>query len=185
MSSIDSHIFVSVEGTKQSQIEAKLLKDGKPLPLKDVEVVVGEDKVTYKFKKPQRDLSGIYQVKIGNNQGEEVKDVNINMQDVPSAPQDVDVTDVFANSCVVSFKPSKDDGGSPIIKYVIERLDLSLKSQWDSVGEVMPGEKCVYKVQDLVAKKEYKFRIRAVNKLGSSEPAMFAKPILAKDPWGK
>ncbi|XP_015183294.1 PREDICTED: twitchin isoform X5 [Polistes dominula] len=172
-----------IEGTKQSQIEAKLLKDGKPLPLKDVEVVVGEDKVTYKIKKPQRDLSGIYQVKIGNVQGEEVKDVNINMQDVPSAPRDVDVTEVFANSCVVSFKPSKDDGGSPITKYIIERLDLSLKSQWDSVGEVMPGEKCVYKVEDLVAKKEYKFRIRAVNKLGSSEPAMFAKPILAKDPW--
>lgn len=74
------HLFIPVEGTKQSQIEAKLLKDGKPLPLKDVEVVVGEDKVTYKFKKPQRDLSGIYQVKIGNNQGEEVKDININMQ---------------------------------------------------------------------------------------------------------
>lgn len=105
--------------------------------------------------------------------------------DVPSAPYDVDVNEIFQNSCVVSFKPSKDDGGSPIMKYVIERLDLSLKSQWDSVGEVMAGEKCVYKVEDLIAKKEYKFRIRAVNKLGSSEPAMFGKPVLAKDPWGK
>lgn len=108
----------------------------------------------------------------------------INFPDVPQPPTDVDVNEIFQNSCVVSFKPSKDDGGSPITKYVIERLDLSLKSQWDSVGEVMPGEKCVYKVEDLIAKKEYKFRIRAVNKLGSSEPAMFAKPVLAKDPWG-
>lgn len=56
------------------------MKDGKPLPLKDVEIVVGEDKVTYKIKKPQRESSGIYQIKIGNNQGEEVKDVNIVMQ---------------------------------------------------------------------------------------------------------
>lgn len=94
------------------------------------------------------------------------------------------MNEVFQNSCVVSFKPSKDDGGSPITKYVIERLDMSLKSQWDSVGEVAAGEKCVYKVEDLVAKKEYKFRIRAVNKIGSSEPALFAKPVLAKDPWG-
>jgi len=105
--------------------------------------------------------------------------------DVPSAPYDVEVNEIFQNSCVVSFKPSKDDGGAPITKYVIERLDLSLKAQWDNVGEVMPDEKCVYKVEDLIAKKEYKFRIRAVNKLGSSEPAMFAKPVLAKDPWGK
>lgn len=203
----------AVDGTKQSQVEAKLMKDGKALPLKDVEIVVSEDKVTYKIKKPQRESSGMYQIKIGNNQGEEVKDVNIVMQgshrlhkkyqvclcncftilltyylfsaDVPSSPTDVEVNEIFHDSCVVSFKPSKDDGGSPITKYIIERLDLSLKAQWDNVGEVMPGEKCVYKVTDLVAKKEYKFRIRAVNKLGSSEPAMFAKPVLAKDPWGK
>lgn len=70
----------TVDGTKQSQVEAKLMKDGKALPLKDVEVVVGEDKITYKIKKPQRELSGIYQIKIGNNQGEEVKDVNVVMQ---------------------------------------------------------------------------------------------------------
>ena len=107
------------------------------------------------------------------------------LSDVPSPPYDVEVNEIFQNSCVVSFKPSKDEGGAPIIKYVIERLDLSLKSQWDSVGEVMSGEKCVYKVEDLIAKREYKFRIRAVNKLGSSEPAMFGKPVLAKDPWGK
>lgn len=73
-------VICTVEGTKQSQVEAKLLKDGKALPLKDVEIVVGEDKITYRIKKPQRESSGIYQIKIGNNQGEEVKDVNIVMQ---------------------------------------------------------------------------------------------------------
>lgn len=56
------------------------MKDGKPLPLKEVEVVVSEDKITFKIKKPSRDQSGMYQVKIGNSQGEEVHDVNINMQ---------------------------------------------------------------------------------------------------------
>lgn len=107
------------------------------------------------------------------------------LSDVPSPPTDVEVNEIFHDSCVVSFKPSKDDGGAPITKYVIERLDLSLKAQWDNVGEVMSGEKCVYKVTDLVHKREYKFRIRAVNKLGSSEPALFGKPVLAKDPWGE
>lgn len=61
-------------------MEAKLLKDGKPLPLKDVEVIVGEDKITYKIKKPAHDQSGTYQVKISNAQGDEVKDVFVNMQ---------------------------------------------------------------------------------------------------------
>lgn len=56
------------------------MKDGKALPLKDVEIVVGEDKITFKIKKPQHDQTGIYQVKISNGQGEEVKDVFVNMQ---------------------------------------------------------------------------------------------------------
>lgn len=74
------NLFFLVEGTKQSQVEAKLMKDGKALPLKDVEVVVGEDKITYKIKKPQHDQSGVYQVKIENAQGEVVQDVFVNMQ---------------------------------------------------------------------------------------------------------
>lgn len=56
------------------------MKDGKALPLKDVEVVVGEDKITYKIKKPQHDQSGVYQVKIENAQGEVLQDVFVNMQ---------------------------------------------------------------------------------------------------------
>lgn len=56
------------------------MKDGKALPLKDVEIVVGEDKITFKIKKPAHDQSGTYQIKIENAQGEEVKDVFVNMQ---------------------------------------------------------------------------------------------------------
>jgi hypothetical protein len=61
---------------------------------------------------------------------------------------------------------------------------LSLKAGWDNVAEVPLGQPTKYKVDDLIAKKTYKFRIRAVNKIGSSEPGLFGKPVLAKDPWG-
>lgn len=53
------------------------------------------------------------------------------------------------------------------------------------MGEVPQGQPTKYKVEDLIAKKTYKFRIRAVNKIGPSEPGLFGKPVLAKDPWGK
>lgn len=69
-----------VDGTRQTPVEAKLIKDGKVLPLKDVEVIVGEEKVMFKIKKPTREGSGTYQLKIGNGQGEDVKDLNIIMQ---------------------------------------------------------------------------------------------------------
>nr|CAD7393168.1 unnamed protein product [Timema cristinae] len=228
-----------VDGTRQSQVEAKLIKDGKALPLKEVEIIMAEDKATYKFKKPVRELSGQYQLKISNAQGEAIQNIKINMQgkytrddfqnethcprpvmrarantipltesttdteqvswrqnntlicksitsyssDVPSAPQEINVTDVFQTSCVVHWKPSKDDGGMAILHYVVERLDMSVKGGWDSVAQVPPNEPSIFKCEDLIPKKEYKFRIRAVNKLGSSEPVLFAKNVLAKDPW--
>lgn len=71
---------ISVGGTKQSPVEAKLIKDGKVLPLKEVEVIVAEDKATFKYKKPARNLSGAYQLKISNAQGEDTKNINIIMQ---------------------------------------------------------------------------------------------------------
>lgn len=176
---------ITVTGTRQTPIEAKLIKDGKPLPVKDVEVVVEQEKILFKIKKPTREGTGKYQIKLSNSQGEDVKDVTINMQSVPTPPQDVEVSEVFQTSCVVSWKTPQDDGGSPISKYIIERQDLSLKAGWDNVAEIPLGQPLKHKVEDLIAKKTYKFRIRAVNKIGSSEPGLFGKPVLAKDPWGK
>lgn len=116
-----------VEGTRVSPVEAKIIKDGKILPLKEVDVVIGENKVTYKFKKPSRDQSGKYQIKLSNLQGDDIKDVNIIMQETPGPAEDVDVVEVFQDNCTVKWKKPKDDGGSPIAHYIVERQDISLK----------------------------------------------------------
>lgn len=106
-----------------------MVKNDKVLGTKDVDVVVQEDKVIFKIKKPTREQSGAYQIKLSNGQGEDVKDCNIIMQDVPEAPQDVEVMEIFQNSCVIIWKKPKDDGGAPISHYAIERQDISLKGR--------------------------------------------------------
>lgn len=140
--SISSTVF-SVSGTRQTPIEAKLWKDGKALPAKEVEAVVQQDKVLFKFKKPSREGSGKYTIKLANAQGEDSKDVSIIMQSVPSAPEDVAVSEVFQTSCEVAWKTPQDDGGSPIVKYVIERqvnniFDTDFWSRWICRIYVMP-----------------------------------------------
>lgn len=55
---------------------------------------------------------------------------------------------------------------------------------FENVGQVPFGELNKFKVEGLVHKKQYKFRVRAVNKLGPSEPGVLPKIVLAKDPWG-
>ena len=67
-------------GTRQTPVEGKLFKDGKLLQLKDVEVVVLDDRIDFKYKKPARELSGKYQMKISNGQGEDVKDFTMTFQ---------------------------------------------------------------------------------------------------------
>ena len=69
-------------------------------------------------------------------------------------------------------------------KYVIERMDMAVKGGWHPIHEAAPSER-THEVTDLQLKKEYKFRIRALNKLGSSEPVTYPKVVLAKDPWGE
>ena len=172
----------TVDGNKQTPVDAKLLKDGKQIPNKDIEIIVSDNKVVFKLKKASRDLSGKYQIKLSNGQGEDTKDVDIIMQTVPSAPQEVDAREIFQNSCVIKFKKPKDDGGSPIIKYIFEKQDLTAKSGWDAVAEVT-GDRDRCKIEDLIHKHQYKFRVKAVNKLGESEPGHLAKTVLAKDPW--
>lgn len=106
--------------------------------------------------------------------------------DAPTPPKDVQVSDIFKTSCKLKWKPSENNGGAPILHYVVEKQDLSLKGGWQNVGEAKPeGDAITFDVMGLTTNKEYKFRVRAVNKVGSSEPTPLAKVVLAKDPWGK
>lgn len=73
-------------------MDAKLAKDGKPLSVpKDLEVSVQEKCVVYTIKKPTRDQSGKYTIRMTNAAGTSTKDVHINMQDKPSPPTGLDV----------------------------------------------------------------------------------------------
>jgi hypothetical protein len=60
-----------------------LIHNGKVLQLKEVEVVVLEDRIDFKYKKPGRELSGKFTIKVSNAQGEDTRDVTINFQGTP------------------------------------------------------------------------------------------------------
>ena len=45
-------------------------------------------------------------------------------------------------------------------------------------------KECVCDVPRLNPGKKYKFRVRAVNKEGKSDPLATENEIVAKDPWG-
>ena len=80
----------------------------------------------------------------------------------------------------------QDDGGSPITHYIIEQCTADSKpnqENWREIGETVAGRttfKC-----SLEEKQKYRFRVRALNRIGTSLPSLLPDAVLAKDPWGK
>ena len=102
---------------------------------------------------------------------------------MPGAPDAPTVSDVLCTSCVVSWQPPTEDGGSPITGYHLERRAVT-SNVWIKVNKEATPE-LTYHVKDLVESNEYVFRVSAENKAGVGPPSQPSEPVLAKNPWGK
>ena len=100
----------------------------------------------------------------------------------PSAPVGpVEFSDIQKTSVVISWKPSENDGGSPITGYYIEMREAP-KSSWQRVTTVN-YDITSYCVQNLKEKKEFFFRIYAENKVGRSD-ALVSVGVTITSPYG-
>lgn len=100
--------------------------------------------------------------------------------DRPSEPQGpLKISDVNKTGCTLDWCPPEDNGGASLSHYIVEKQDL-INGRWTSCGEPTDTS---FEVNDLTPGHEYKFRVRAVNKYGESDPLEAPKSILAKDPF--
>lgn len=76
----------------------------------------------------------------------------------------------------------KDDGGEPITQYIVEAQDVDEKGKFVQVGTV-PFGTTQLKVKGLKNKGNYKFRVKAVNVEGESDPLATDKHYTIKDPF--
>ena len=109
------------------------------------------------------------------------------ISDKPTPPESCTVTDVYYDNCIVHWTPPTDDGGTEITKYVVEALDVTAGGDhWHPVATADSGGARDIKVEALRHRHKYRFRTRAVNKLGPSDACeMLGDDILIKDPWGE
>ena len=86
----------------------------------------------------------------------------------PSPPVGpVEFSDIQKTSVVITWKPSENDGGSPITGYYIEMREAP-KSSWQRVTTV-DADITTFRVQNVKDKKEYFFKIYAENEVGRSD----------------
>lgn len=173
-----------VDGKKQSELDFKIMVDGKELKVgQDVDVTMQDGKMSVNILNPKHEKSGNYKVVMSNAQGSCEQDVNINIMDKPGEPGSCTVSQVFHDNCVVNWREPGDDGGTDIVKYIVEEQDTTGGGGWSQVAEAGPNEKKA-KISGLNSGNKYRFRVRAVNKLGESMPCeMNGGDILIKDPW--
>lgn len=85
--------------------------------------------------------------------------------------------------CTLSWKPPEDDGGEPIEEYILEAQDMNERGKFVEVGRCKAGDTS-FKVKNLKDRTDYKFRVKARNKEGESEPLQTETATTIKDPWG-
>ena len=88
-----------------------------------------------------------------------------------------------AEGAKLSWNPPADDGGQPVENYVVEKLDEAT-GRWVPAGETV-GPETNIALTGLTPGHKYKFRVRAVNKQGKSDPLTSDKYVEAKNPFGK
>lgn len=108
--------------------------------------------------------------------------IEIEVIDKPAAPEGpLKISDVTNQTAVLAWKPPKDDGGAPIENYIIEKMDAA-RGEWTQV-DVVSAQTTQAKISKLTPLKEYKFRVRAVNKEGEGLNLESSEKTLAKNPF--
>ena len=168
---------------------------GEPPPKKEWTLkgntVIGDDRIKitnedYNTKvrvlEARRGDSGQYTLTARNSNGKDSATLNVIVLDIPSTPEGpLKISDITKNSCRLMWRPPKDDGGSEILYYQIEKMDAE-NMRW---VPIMEAPDTSAKVEHLIEGHEYNFRVRAVNKQGESLPLTGLESITAKDPFGK
>lgn len=143
------------------------------------ETIAGTTK--YVNKCARRSDTGKYTIQLVNTEGSDTASCKVLVVDKPGMPcGPLDVFDITPETCSLSWRPPLDDGGSPITNYVVEKLD-PLTGLFLKVSSFVRG--CSYDVIGLEPSKKYKFRVRAENQYGVSQPLESDEPITAKFPF--
>ena len=80
------------------------------------------------------------------------------------------VENLTSTTCDLKWTAPQDDGGSPIINYVIERKTPK-DTKWTVVNVNVTVDRTEFNVTGLKPETEYIFRVSAVNKAGQGKPS--------------
>lgn len=129
--------IVTVKAGETLKLDAGI--HGRPLPSvtwkKDEDVLESCSRIAFKTSDTStsfemQDLtrtdSGTYSISVKNTAGSRTLAIQVKVLDRPGPPAGtVEVTGITAESCVITWNPSSEDGGAPVSNYVVEKRETS------------------------------------------------------------
>lgn len=91
--------------------------------------------------------------------------------------------DVTKSTVSLSWARPRDDGGSRVTGYFVERREVSTE-KWVRHNRTHITT-TMYNVTGLIPDAEYMFRVVAQNDIGQSEPGPASEAVVCKDPFGE
>jgi len=180
-----------LEGVAVAEPPAKftwLLPNGEQLLHNDDRIVIDNSEKNRSiliFKNVERAHSGNFKCVCKNSQGEDEHEIRVDILAPPLKPTGpIVVSKVTPSGCNLMWTKPKDDGGSPITGYSIEKKDVE-KDYWNPCGKVSGKMATVmreleFDITDLNENFVYVFRVMAFNAIGEGEPLMTPCPTIAK-----
>ncbi|KHJ90101.1 fibronectin type III domain protein, partial [Oesophagostomum dentatum] len=156
--------------------EFTMTLDDKDLKLQaDVETY--DDFISFRVKHVKE--SGTIKISAKNEHGEDTVEIPMQVIDVPSAPLDLQASDIGPTGATLSWKAPLFSNGSEIKEYCIERKSVEY-SRWRTVGRI-PSNNLFFTVDDLFSNDLYAFRVSAVNEIGRGPPSKIAEVETAQE----
>ncbi|XP_014667690.1 PREDICTED: titin-like [Priapulus caudatus] len=135
------------------------------------------DTAVLTVKDAQKEDTGSYGIKLGNEFGEDSASIPVNVIDKPAAPTDIKVVDISADKATLEWGAPDDAGGADIIDYVVEVMEED-EEIWRKVTKTKTTHTVVEKLKE---GNKYKFRVHSENDAGASEAVETDEAVEAVD----
>ncbi|CAF1688786.1 unnamed protein product, partial [Adineta ricciae] len=149
----------------------KVKKNDQPLEDDDrVRIQEHDDCIIVTIPDAERDDAGKYAISVANDSGSCSIPLKVKVIAPPLPPTGpLDISNISKDHATLSWKPPKDDGGSKVAGYVVEKRDTSRGSDaWIPV--IQNCKDTTFTVPSLLEGHEYEFRVMAINENGTSDP---------------
>ncbi|XP_064106043.1 titin-like isoform X2 [Macrobrachium nipponense] len=158
--------------------------NGKEIEVDDRHTMdVSEKYITLKIAGANRADKGMYSLNLANPQGIDNVSFFVTVTDRPDPPSMPVVTDITGQSVTLRWDPPQDDGGCRISNYIVEYFRMG----WDVWLKGASSRITWTQLSELIVGSEYRFRVKAENAYGVSDPGEECEPVLideTKSPSG-